>query len=277
MAKGPSNNPYEEARKQRLEENMRRFQELGVAKFVNSLKEEVIKIKKKSLPKDQVKVKKTTTNTRGPLRRSTRPRAEASYVEEFVPDSPRRKRLRSSSSTSYIARRIATKMQRSYPLKRAKRFQSRLSSGHPSCVKSLRSSHVSGNFVLKMPQEFCNYHIPKEKLTMVLEDEEGSIYDTRYLGEFAVLSGGWKPFVEDHELDDGDALVLEFIQPRRLKVYIFRVPNGGSEAKVHEIKKARENESVKKVHNFDADEDMADVDYTAQITIPTKRRTRTKL
>ncbi|XP_026458892.1 B3 domain-containing protein Os05g0481400-like [Papaver somniferum] len=204
MAKGPSNNPYEEARKQRLEENMRRFQELGVAKFVNSLKEEVINIKKKSLPKHQVKVKKTTINPPGPLRCSTRPRAEASYVEDlrlhlyrilvfggmFVPDSPspspRRKRLRSSSSTSYIARRIATKMQRSYPLKRAKRFESRLSSGHPSCVKSLRSSHVSGNFVLKMPQEFCNDHIPKEKLTMVLEDEEGSIYDTRYLGEFAV-------------------------------------------------------------------------------------------
>ncbi|XP_026382740.1 B3 domain-containing protein Os06g0194400-like [Papaver somniferum] len=148
MAKGPSNNPYEEARKQRLEENMRRFQELGVAKFVNSLKEEVIKIKNKSLPKHQVKVKRTTINPPGPLRRSTRPRAEASYVEEFVPDSPRRKRLRSSSSTSYISRRIATKMQRSYPLKRAKRFESRLSSGHPSCVKSLRSSHVSGNFVL---------------------------------------------------------------------------------------------------------------------------------
>ncbi|XP_026384334.1 putative B3 domain-containing protein At5g58280 [Papaver somniferum] len=110
---------------------------------------------------------------------------------------------------------------------------------------------------------------------MVLEDEEGSIYDTKYLGEFAVLSGGWKPFVEDHELDDGDALVLELVQPRRLKVYIFRVPNGGSEAKVHEIKEARENESVEKVHNFD--EDMADVDYTEQITIPTKRRTQRKL
>ncbi|KAI3909196.1 hypothetical protein MKX01_022104 [Papaver californicum] len=279
MAKGPFNNAYEEARKQRLEENMRRFQVypliitlnssfrlvniwgIGRSKFANSLKEEVIKIKNK--PKAYVKANITPINS-GPLRRSARPRNEVTYVEEFVPYSPRRKRLRSSSSTSYIATTIATKLERSYPLRRAKIFQSRLSSGHPSCVKSLRSSYVSGNFKLKMPREFCNDHFSKEKLTIVLEDEEGSIYDTKYLGESVALSGEWKSFVVNHELDDGDALVLELIQPRRLKVYIFRVPNGGSEAKVDKIKKAS------------GDEDMVDED-AEQITRPRKKRTRRKL
>ncbi|MCL7026788.1 hypothetical protein MKW94_020039, partial [Papaver nudicaule] len=53
--------------------------ELGVAKFAEILNEKVIKIKNTSLTKDQVK--KTTVN-HGPLRRSSRPRTEASYVEE---------------------------------------------------------------------------------------------------------------------------------------------------------------------------------------------------
>ncbi|RZC63018.1 hypothetical protein C5167_024770 [Papaver somniferum] len=80
----------------------------------------------------------------------------------------------------------------------------------------------------------------------------------------------------DHELDDGDAIVLELIQPRRLKVHVFRLANGSSEAKAKEIKQSRENELVTKVKDSDADEDMVEVD-AEQISKPRERRTRRNL
>ncbi|KAI3862083.1 hypothetical protein MKW92_011239, partial [Papaver armeniacum] len=79
MAQG---NSYEEARKQRLEDNKRRFEELGVLKVANSLSD-VIKKKNKAPVKNQVKSKTTLVNPDF-VRRSSRPRKQVTYsVKSF--------------------------------------------------------------------------------------------------------------------------------------------------------------------------------------------------
>lgn len=53
---------------------------------------------------------------------------------------------------------------------------------------------------------------------MILEDERGMEYKVKYLGEKAGLSGGWRGFAIDHNLEIGDALVFELTEPTRFKV-----------------------------------------------------------
>lgn len=53
---------------------------------------------------------------------------------------------------------------------------------------------------------------------LVLEDEHGNEYDSKYIAKRTGLSGGWRAFALEHKLDDGDALVFELIEPTRFKV-----------------------------------------------------------
>ena len=53
---------------------------------------------------------------------------------------------------------------------------------------------------------------------MVLEDEKGKEYDAIYIGKRTGLSGGWRGFSLDHNLEDGDALIFELSEPERFKV-----------------------------------------------------------
>ncbi|OVA02215.1 B3 DNA binding domain [Macleaya cordata] len=158
------------------------------------------------------------------LRRSSRARNLIStYQEEFIEDRPMRKRSRSISSTSYIARpldeiRVATNRERAFALECAKNFLSKLQSEHPSFVKSMVRSHVYSCFWLGLPRQFCKDHLPSNELKMVLEDENGVEYDTIYIGSRAGLSGGWRGFALDHKLDDGDAVVFELVEPARFKM-----------------------------------------------------------
>ncbi|XP_026397937.1 putative B3 domain-containing protein At5g58280 isoform X4 [Papaver somniferum] len=124
MAQG---NSYEEARKQRLQDNKRRFQELGVLKIANSLSD-VIKDKNNTKRKYQVRSKTAPVNP-DLVRRSSRPRSQVTYYGRI------------KCKTSFIAERSDT-------LKRAKSFQSGLLSRNPSFVKSMSLSNVSGNFGL---------------------------------------------------------------------------------------------------------------------------------
>lgn len=71
-----------------------------------------------------------------------------------------------------------------------------------------------------LPSKFCEEHLPKMLLDMVLEDENGTEHEATYIGKRSGLSGGWRAFALYHKLDDGDALVFELIEPARFKVCI---------------------------------------------------------
>ncbi|KAI3954651.1 hypothetical protein MKW98_019782 [Papaver atlanticum] len=267
-------NSYEEARKQRLEENRRRFQDLGVDKIVKSLTPV-------ANPKPKAKPKSTTAAPVDPdlVRRSSRPRNSAtSYAEEFIKDRPQRKKLRSGTSTRIrkAHEKVATAAQRANAIKRAEDFRvQHVPSSHPSYVKSMLQSHVYHGFWLNVPNDFCQKYLTEEKLTIVLEDEEGVEYDTIYIGEKTGLSGGWKAFSKDHKLDDGDALVFELIKPTRFKVHIFKgIIDGVGEANTKKPKKGNRNKPIKKVKNSDAEEEDMVEEVAEQIAKPRERQTR---
>ncbi|OIW04418.1 hypothetical protein TanjilG_32610 [Lupinus angustifolius] len=225
MAKGCANNTYEEARKQRLEENKKRFEDLGISKISKTLTEVTTPVKKTHhhLPKS-----KSKSNDLVEPRRSSRTRNPiASYSEEAGIDLPTlRKRSRSNSSScySYIARPLeeikqASDKQRSRAWEAAEKLHTNLQSENPTFIKSMVRSHVYSCFWLGLPSKFCEEHLPKTHYNMILEDENGSEYEAVYIGSRSGLSGGWRAFALEHKLDDGDALVFELIEPARFKIY----------------------------------------------------------
>ncbi|KAI3987069.1 hypothetical protein MKX01_036859 [Papaver californicum] len=264
-----ANNSYEEARKQRLEENKRRFQDLGVAKIAESLK-----------PKPKAKaISKRTAAPVDPdlVRRSSRPRnAATSYAEEFVEERLMRKKPRSGTCTRVRKpnEKVATEAERANAIKWAEDFRvHHLPSSHPSYVKSMLQSHVYNGFWLNVPGEFCKKYLTEEKMAIVLEDEEGAEYEAIYIGEKTGLSGGWKAFALDHKLDDGDALVFELTQPTRLKVHIFKGISDVGEGNTKKPKKAKGSKSIKKVKKSDAEVNMVE-EVAQQIAKPRERQTR---
>ncbi|KAF2290311.1 hypothetical protein GH714_010315 [Hevea brasiliensis] len=219
---------YEEARKQRLEENKKRFEDLGILNISKSLSK-LTSPEKKS--KQRLPKPKPENSAAFEPRRSSRARnAVTSYSDDMdIHLPPLRKRSRFSSSWgSYVARpleevKLASYEDRARALRVAEEFQSSLQSGNPSFVKSMVRSHVYSCFWLGLPTQFCKDHLPKEDLDMILEDENGSTYDAKYLGKRNGLSGGWRGFALDHKLDDGDAVVFELVESDRFKIYTFRV------------------------------------------------------
>ncbi|KAL5991379.1 hypothetical protein ACLOJK_012287 [Asimina triloba] len=179
--KAESGNSYEEARKQRLEDNLRRIQHHHG----------------KPSQKKSIEVSE--------LRRSSRERNVVTSYRE----------VRHLVSLNFKEGRIASYEERLHALEKAENLQSKLNSGHPSFVKSMLRSHG-------LPRIFCKDHLPTTELNMILEDENGSEYDAIYLGRKTGLSGGWRAFALDHQLDDGDALVFELTELTRFKVYIIK-------------------------------------------------------
>ncbi|XP_047177220.1 putative B3 domain-containing protein At5g58280 isoform X3 [Vigna umbellata] len=231
MRKGGTINTYEEARKQRLEENKKRFEDLGISRISKNLTEITSSAKKSGHHVHKLKPKKS--NGEVEPRRSSRVRNPVpSYREDVSIHLPAlRKRSISSTRGSYTARPLdeikeATEEERLYALEAAEALQINLNSSYPSFIKSMLWSHVYRGFWLGLPSKFCEEHFPKTVCDMVLEDENGSEYKAVYIGNKSGLSGGWRAFALDHKLDDGDALVFELIEPSRFKIYIVRAfPN----------------------------------------------------
>lgn len=69
-----------------------------------------------------------------------------------------------------------------------------------------------------LPTRFCQDHLPKSTVDVLLVDEEGLEYEALFIGKRTGLSGGWRAFALDHKLDDGDALVFELVEPTKFKV-----------------------------------------------------------
>nr|DAD25720.1 TPA_asm: hypothetical protein HUJ06_027187 [Nelumbo nucifera] len=232
-------NTYEEARKQRLRDNKKRFEDLGILKISKSLSE--IASSENKSPQRQTKAKPKKSLDGLELRRSSRARNPVSSYSEVGDVTPNlRKRSRSNSWKSYLARpfdevKMASYEERFHAIESAEKIRTNLPSGNPSFVKSMVRSHVYSCFWLGLPSSFCKNHLPTKELKMVLEDEKGSEYDAIYIGSRSGLSGGWRGFALDHKLDDGDALVFELIEPTRFKVYIVKASRQPKQENTAEI------------------------------------------
>ncbi|KAL1834968.1 hypothetical protein ACET3Z_004619 [Daucus carota] len=223
-----NSNTYEEARKQRLLENKKRIEELGILKISKSLSD----ITKSGKPqRRQPKPRATSISILEPRRSSRARNIVSSYRDDIGVELPlMRKRSKFNSSwTSYLARPVdevksATLEERNAAMKSAEKIQCSQQSKFPSFIKSMVRSHVYSCFWLGLPTWFCEDHLPKSdgNTEIVLEDESGAEYEAVYISKRTGLSGGWRAFALDHKLDDGDALVFELTEPTRFKVYIVR-------------------------------------------------------
>ncbi|KAK4760894.1 hypothetical protein SAY87_005787 [Trapa incisa] len=126
----------------------------------------------------------------------------------------------SSDHTAY-----ALDVIRSAAMVRAEEVQSSLDPNIPSFIKILVRSHVGGCFFMGLPGAYCRAYLPLEDATLIVEDEHGKEYDVKYLGHKTGLSAGWRQFSIDHNLLEGDVLVIQIIEASRLKVHIIKACN----------------------------------------------------
>lgn len=69
-----------------------------------------------------------------------------------------------------------------------------------------------------LPKKFCFEHLPKHDTMIVLEDESGREFQTKYLVGKSGLSGGWRGFSIAHNLLAGDVLVFHLVAEYMFKV-----------------------------------------------------------
>ncbi|GJU47476.1 B3 DNA binding domain-containing protein [Tanacetum coccineum] len=123
--------------------------------------------------------------------------------------------------TAALAQPLNSQSQSS-AIDRANEVQASLPSELPSFVKPMLPSHVAGGFWLGLPKSFCDAHLPKDDVTVVLVDKDDQEFNTKYLDRKTGLSGGWKAFSVAHKLLAGDVLVFQLIGHWKMKVYIVR-------------------------------------------------------
>ncbi|CAN6469510.1 unnamed protein product [Victoria cruziana] len=211
-------NSYEDARNRRLQENLKRFQELGISGISESLLE-VVKAETDSVQHKPRPKQKTDPEILG-LRRSSRVAKNPVPIYREADTDPSQYFQRRSSRRHTVS--SASHKERLYAIETAEKFMNDLKSGHPAFVKSMLRSHVSGCFWLGLPSVFCKKYLPSRDLRMVLEDEQGLEYDSLYIASRTGLSAGWRGFSLDHDVDDGDALIFELSEPARFKIYIVK-------------------------------------------------------
>ncbi|WVZ22490.1 hypothetical protein V8G54_001034 [Vigna mungo] len=112
----------------------------------------------------------------------------------------------------------------------AEEVQSNLRPEFPSFVKSLVRSHVASCFWMGLPVSFCKRHLPDKDTTIILEDESGKEYNTKFIACKTGLSAGWRQFSAVHKLQEGDAVVFQLVEPTKFKKNL-----GGHKATVVEL------------------------------------------
>ncbi|TVU19890.1 hypothetical protein EJB05_36140, partial [Eragrostis curvula] len=200
-------------------------QELGIKEMSKSLLQAArLQNKNKGGVRASPKPRKKFDATE--VRRSSRAKATVSYKEDFGElDTFLRHKRRTGKGAEQgreYTGRVASYEQQQRAFKRAEKLQDSLDPENPSFVKAMVRSHVSSCFWLGLPSSFCKNHLPSKEFRMVLEDEEGGEFDAVYIGNRTGLSGGWRGFAMHHNLEDGDSLVFELIEPDRFKIYIMK-------------------------------------------------------
>lgn len=221
----PKATSYEDARQQRLEDNKRRLEELGLAGMSRSITAIFKKTKtfsarsplggKKSckkpiIPSDLLESRRSSRITQRP----------ALLYKDLDEDLPR---LRRSAPRGASVRRQWCSFISEQARDDAADAASCMETSHPSFVKRMLPSHVSSCFWLGLPLSFCKAHLPKHDQYMKLVNEQGEEWESLYLARKTGLSAGWKRFAEENELKDGDALLFELVQHNHFNVRIVRV------------------------------------------------------
>ncbi|KAK4284681.1 hypothetical protein QN277_001478 [Acacia crassicarpa] len=209
---------YEECRRQRLEENKKRMEELNLNKLASALKPSP----NKSSPAKARVPRQPVSPSSAPVRRSIRVASLPSPNYKDVPIEPLVRPRRSYQKRDLLNRVYASDEVRQYAIDRAEELLSGLDSKYPSFTKPMLQSHVTGGFWLGLPVQFCKTHLPDHDETITLIDEDGNESSTKFLADKPGLSGGWRGFSIDHELVDGDALVFQLIKPTEFKVFVIR-------------------------------------------------------
>ncbi|XP_052191290.1 B3 domain-containing protein Os06g0194400-like isoform X2 [Diospyros lotus] len=213
---------YEELRRQRVEENRKKLEELRLPYLSQNLREEHSPLKpspvKRATPRI---VRKETVAVRRSRRIADKPAPQYKEVVIYeriqLPRSGRNYKRRDLSNRVYASDEVRT-----LAIEKAEHLESNLEADYPTFVKPMTQSHVTGGFWLGLPSGFCRRNLPRSDQTVTLIDERAQDYPTVYLARKCGLSGGWRGFSIDHELVDGDALVFQLINPTTFKVYIIR-------------------------------------------------------
>ncbi|XP_020591264.1 B3 domain-containing protein Os06g0194400-like [Phalaenopsis equestris] len=212
---------YEEVRRRKLEENKKKLEELNLGHLTIALREAV---SPKTSPAKPLKRKAQSLPGQFVIRRRSDRIAnlpEQSYKE--VPSFEIIVRPRRVFRRTDLANRVyASDEAREYATEKALELQSQLDPTHPSFVKPMLISHVTGGFWLGLSKQFCTSHLPNRDTWFTLIDEDDEETQTLYLAPKTGLSAGWRGFSIAHELVDGDALVFHLIKPTAFKVYIIR-------------------------------------------------------
>ncbi|KAL5732159.1 hypothetical protein ACHQM5_004809 [Ranunculus cassubicifolius] len=207
---------YEEVRKRRIEENMKKMQDLKLSVLSLSLHSPIKKQTKKVACRERnvVVVEKRRSNRIAMLDPPCY--NEGAGGEAIGPRSKSKRAYTLNYDVSDEA--IADAQIRAHELLR------NLGDGNPSFVKKMKPSHISGGFWLGLDVDFCRTNLPKKDVVdITLIDKNGCKWSTKYLAYKHGLSGGWRAFSIDRKLDFGDALVFELIDPHTFKVYIVRI------------------------------------------------------
>ncbi|ERN17562.1 hypothetical protein AMTR_s00059p00130960 [Amborella trichopoda] len=209
---------YEEFRKQRLEENRRRMQELNLAALSQTLKKSCPKPSPSKYCKPKTpRIDMGLVEVRRSSRVAAMPAASYKEVKYEYMEMPRRiYKRRALLDRSHISDGARTKA-----IERAEVLQSNLEPIYPSFVKPMLHSHVKVGFWLGLPVGFCKSNLPKNDAIITLEDEDCNEFQTNFLAQKTGLSAGWRGFAIDHELNDGDAVVFQLVKPLKFKVMIW--------------------------------------------------------
>ncbi|KAG0608807.1 hypothetical protein M758_8G134300 [Ceratodon purpureus] len=215
---------YEESRKQRVEENKRRMQELGIMELSKDLKGS----KQKNVVRKPLKRK--IDDAGGESRRSSRVAAKPAVTYKDQLDLLPGMRARCGTRERVgLGRRYVSDLSRRAAYEAAEEAFKDIR--NPGFVKAMLHSHVTSCFWLGLPNRFCQEHMPLEETTFILEDDKGKEWECVYLAHKTGMSGGWRGFSLDHELVDGDSCIFELVSPLRFKVHFFRCDeeDGGPE------------------------------------------------
>ncbi|KAJ4965908.1 hypothetical protein NE237_017757 [Protea cynaroides] len=141
---------------------------------------------------------------------------------------------------------------------KAKRLAQMLKTKKPSFMVMMKPSYLCKG--LNVPLVFAREHFTEGAHNVTLQLREGRTWSVQFYFNYkikALLSGGWKTFVQENMLEDGDCCVFELLKVEEIefKVSIFRVVEKvvqpGCYVKARRKKrKMIENKATQEARNF---------------------------
>lgn len=230
---------YEEARKQRMEENKLKMEALGLFDLSKSLKPAKKEFVRR--PPNSRKVGEFASEARRSSRVAGKPAISYRDQLDLLPGM----RFRSASRDRQpLARRYLSDVARMAAIDAAEEVFKTIK--NPAFVKPMLHSHTASGFWLGLPANFCKEYLPLRDDRIILQDDKDEETECVYLANKVGLSGGWRGWSLDHELVDGDCCIFELVEPLRFKVYIFRCEEDYEEPDV-DVSAATEMKKVVKV------------------------------